>query len=259
MRLLFCGLILLPALTFAQSDQPATADRDRVLKAAADFARDYIDRLPDFVCQRVTQHNTRKSPADTWKPQVKVAEELTFYSRKEHYRIVAINDTPATKMPRLGSWVGSSGDFGEFLHALFDPKSRAVFEWKGRETIRDRRVWTFSYRSPAGYGITDCKSVLIVGTCKTHEYPYHGTVSVLDDPLQIVRLTVEPDNVPQNQESRSTDYDRVTIAGSEYLLPIADTFERVRDKMYFRNESVYRDYRKFGSESTIKAIPDGLR
>jgi hypothetical protein len=259
MRLLVYACFLLSALAFAQSDQPAAADRDRVLKAASDFARDYIDRLPDFVCQRVTQHNTRKSVAEAWKPQIKLAEELTFYGRKEHYRIVAVNDQPATKMPRIGNWVGSSGDFGEFLHALFDPKSRAIFEWKGREMIRDKRVWTFSYHSPAGYSITDCQSVLIVGTCKTHEYPYHGTVSILEDPLQIVRLTVEPDNVPQNQESRSIDYDRVTIAGSEYLLPITDTFERVRDKVYFHNESVYRDYRKFGSESTIKAIPDGVR
>jgi hypothetical protein len=258
MRHLLCGLLLLPAMTFAQSDPPA-ADRDRVLKAAADFARDYLDRLPDFICLRVTQHDTRKAAADPWKPQVKIGEELSFYGRKEHYRIVAVNDAPATKMPKVGSLVGSEGDFGDFLHALFDPKSRAVFDWKGREVIRDKRVWTFSYRSPAGYSITDCKAVLIVGACKTHEYPYHGTVSVVDDPLQIVRLTVEPDNVPQNQESRSIDYDRVTIAGAEYLLPIADTFERFKDKVYFRNESTYRDYRKFGSESTIKAIPDGAR
>jgi hypothetical protein len=244
---------------FAQPDEPSAADRDRVLKAAADFARDYLDRLPDFVCLRVTQHNTRKSSADVWKPQVKVAEELSFYSRHEHYKIVAVNDAPAAKMPRIGSWVGSNGDFGDFLHALFDAKSHTVFEWKGRETIHDKRVWTFSYRSPAGYSITDCKSVLIVGTCKTREYPYHGTISVLDDPLQIVRLTVAPDHVPQNEESRSIDYNRVTIAGAEYLLPIADTFERVRDKVYFRNESIYRDYRKFGSESVIKPIPDGQR
>ena len=253
MRLLVRVLLLaLPSAAWAQPDQPSAADRDRALNTVAEFARRYLQGLPDFVCLRVTQHFTQAPGASEWKPQVKISNELTFYKQSEHSRLVAVNDAPATKMPRLHGWVGSSGDFGDFLHNLFDARSRATFEWKGVEALRGKQAWIYAYRMASGYMITDCGNVLFVSNCKSHNHPYHGTISVAEGSLSILRLTVEPEGVPGNEESRSIDYDGVTIAGQEYRLPIADTFERVKDKVHFRNESTYRDYRKFTANSEIK-------
>ena len=249
MRHLLWILLALTAAAAPQPDEPSAADRDRVLNIVREFAGDYIQRLPNFVCLRTTQHLVRNSPAAEWKAQVKVANELTYYGRQEHYRVVAVNDAPANKIPRLQNWVYSAGDFGGVLSQLLGPKSPATFDWKGWEPVRGKRAFTFTYRMPGGYLVATCES------CKTHEYPYHGAIYISADTLTIVRLTVIPDHVPQIQDSRTIEYDHVNIAGAEYLLPVADTFERTRGKWYFRNESVYRDYRKFTADSAIQVGP----
>jgi hypothetical protein len=259
MRQLFCLFVALPLVAFVQPGDPSAADRDRVLKTVKEFAGGYLQHLPDFVCVRTTQHLMRESPDGAWKPEVKVSNELSYYSHQEHYRIVAVNDAPAKKMPRLHNWVYSNGDFGDFLSNVFGEKSPATFDWKGWDTVRGKRAWTFTYKMPGGYMITGCGSVLFVGGCKSHVYPFHGEISIAEDGLSILRFVVAPDNVPQNQESRTIDYDQVSIGGAPYLLPIADTFERMQGKTYFRNESVYRDYRKFSADSSIKVAPDQER
>ena len=122
------AILALPLVVSAQPDPPAAAERERVLRTVGEFARGYLDRLPDFVCLRATQHLMRDPGSSDWKPQIEISNELTYYRRQEHYRVVAVNDAPAKKAPRLKHWVGSGGDFGGFLQTLFEPGSRAKFE-----------------------------------------------------------------------------------------------------------------------------------
>jgi hypothetical protein len=258
MRRLLWALFALPLTAPAQPGPPLVADRERVLKTVGEYARGYIQHLPDFVCVRVTKHNTRKAGATEWKEQVKVAEELSYYSHQEHYRVVAVNDAPAHRVPRFIAWSGfvrTAGNFGDSLNALFSPDSDATFEWKGLEIRDGRRAWVFSYRMPSGYTSKWCSGV-IIPTCKTSDYPYHGLLYI-SDRTEIMRLTIEVDNAPpRDQGSQSTDYGRVPIGSADYLLPTADTYERLIDKTQVWNESVYRDYRKFGAESMIRIAPD---
>jgi hypothetical protein len=256
MRHVCLALAALSAVAWAQPEQPTAADRQRVLQSMGEFARNYVERLPDFICTRVEQHYTRAPGQTEWKLQVKVSRELSYYGRREHYRVVQVNDAPAKKLPRLNSFSYSNGNFGDFIQDLFQPKSRAEIEWDGWDQISGKRVWVFSYRMPGGYNIGICHSILIVGTCKSTDYPYHGAIYFSEDPA-IVRLTIEPENVPQVRQTQSIDYGRVSIAGAEYLLPVTDTFERLTAKLHFRNESIYRDYRKFTADSSIKPDLEG--
>ena len=251
--------LFLPAVLSAQADAPPAAERERVLQTVGAFARDYIDHLPDFICQRVTQHNIRDAGATDWKPQIKIGEELTYFKHQERYRVFAVNDSPAKKLPNVRpALVSSAGDFGNTLNGLFQPDSQATFEWKGWKTVRGKRAWTFSFHTPSGYDITDCHSVAFhLGTCKTAHYPRRGVIYLAEDGLTLLRLDLEPENLPSYRERRTVDYGPVSIGGTEYLLPVADVFERLTDKTHFRNESTYRDYRKFSADSTIKIAPEG--
>src|SRR5262249_9718185 len=51
--------------------------------------------------------------------------------------------------------------------------------------------------------------------------------------------------------SETVDYQMVTVAGGGYLLPVADTYETHTGKTLFKNESIYKDYRKFTAESSM--------
>ena len=248
------------AVLAAQSPQPGGPARQALLEKVGDFARGYLQHLPDFVCLRITQHYTRKAGSPDWKLQVKIAEELSWFQHSEHYRVVAVNDVPRNKVPRLVMWSGlvtTSGSFGKVVEELFAPESHAAFAWKGTETIARAEAWVFSYRVPRGYTVKSCRG-LIIPVCKTSDYPYGGAIYISPDNASILRITVAPENPkPQDAGAHSIDYGRVTIAGSEYLLPVADSYQQVFGKTEIRNEAVYRDYRKFTADSTIRLAPDG--
>jgi hypothetical protein len=58
------------------------------------------------------------------------------------------------------------------------------------------------------------------------------------------------------QFESSVDYGRVTVAGTEYVLPVADQLEATLGKGRFRNHSSYGEYRKFVADSTLKPAAD---
>src|SRR5689334_6422408 len=147
MRSLAIGLLALAAAC-AQS-APDPGDQQRVLKSVAEFAHDYIARLPDFTCRRVTQHYHTKPGSTEFQPQVKVAQELSYYGHEEHYQIVEINDQAKKKIPvnvMAEGFISTNGNFGWILAQLFEPATQAAFQWKGWETLRNKPAYVFSYR-----------------------------------------------------------------------------------------------------------------
>lgn len=251
------ALLLLGASVIAvwAQPQPSEAARQQLLQKVSGLARGYLQRLPDFICLRVTEHFTRKTGNGEWKRQVKIAEELTWYQHHEHYRVVAVNDVPKNKVPRMVAWSGlvtTAGNFGEIIEELFAPESGAGFQWTGTEALRGATAWVFSYRVPSGYVAKSCRG-LIVPVCKTTNYPYSGSVYVSPDTAAILRITVKPEGArPEDAGARSIDYGHVSIGGTDYLLPVADTYEQTFGRTEIRNEALYRDYRKFAAESTMK-------
>ena len=246
---------------------PDAAEQQHVLNTVAEFARGYIARLPDFTCRRVTQHFRKKAGPGNWEPQVKVAQELSYYGQEEHYQLVEVNDAPKKKVPMsvmAEGFISTNGNFGWILAQLFEPATQPAFQWKGWETLRDRPVYVFSYRvalENSRAQSSRCVSWVLFQNCKAITYGYHGRIYVEKDGLRIMRITLEPEDVPPSHSpgNESVDYERVSVAGGEYLLPVADTYETQTGKILFRNESVYRDYRKFTAESSMSTAMDPVK
>jgi hypothetical protein len=246
------------AQSTAVPDPPDPAGQQRVLRAVTDFARGYIERLPDFTCTRRAEHFQSKTGQE-WQLQVKVAEELSYYRRAEHYKIVEVNGAPAKKVPfavMAAGYYSSGGNFGQLLGELFDPKAQAQFQWKGWEELRGRQAYVFSYRVPLESSETRtgrCTSWVLFQRCNSVKFGYHGLLYVDRDAPRVMRITQVADDVPASYPAGadSVDYDPVTVAGVEYLLPVADESQSQFHKTMFRNRSTYGDYRKFVAESTM--------
>jgi hypothetical protein len=67
---------------------PSQEELDRGLAALKEFAKEYVDRLPDFVGRRTTRHSMLKTGETGWTPQVKVVDETTYSKGHEHYQLV---------------------------------------------------------------------------------------------------------------------------------------------------------------------------
>ena len=257
MRCLAIGVLALVAASAQPPPEPT--EQQHVLNTLAGFAHDYIQRLPDFTCRRVTQHFRKKTGTAEWRPQVKVAQELSYYGHEEHYEIVEINDVPKKKVPlavTTEGFVATNGNFAWILSQLFEPSSRTAFQWKNWETLRDTQAYVFSYRVLKENSVAQsdrCVSWVLFQNCKAIRYGYHGLLYVDKHSLRIMRITLEPEDLPESHSpgSETVDYERVSVAGGDYLLPVADTYETHTGKTLYRNESVYRDYRKFTAESSL--------
>jgi len=257
------GLTLFAAVARAQSPPPAPSDdeQQRVLRTVAQFAQGYLDRLPNFTCVRTTQHYVASPTTRRWREEAKTAYELSYYERDEHYKLISVDDEPVKKVParsKYDGWMEMSGNFGWILKQLFDPGVHPHFTWHGWDSAQGKRAMVFSYRISLAEShavSTTCGTWLIFSTCKDKNYAFHGLLYVDANSLDILRIEDVPDGLPANyfQGNTSVDYGRVTVAGSEYLLPVADRIETTAGKTLFRNDSVYKDYRKFVAESTLKA------
>jgi hypothetical protein len=254
----------------AGGQEPPNAEQQpRILQTVTEFARGYLDRLPDFICIRTTQHFLAKANTKDWHPQVKVAYELSYFGHDEHYRIVAVDDVQKKKVPMwtmAAGWVETNGNFGRIMSELFDPKIHPNFQWQSWDYVHGKRAMVFSYHVPLAESHTSsgrCVNWIVFNACKSLKYAYHGLLYVDHESLDIVRITHVPEDLPKSyvQGTTSVDYGRVTVAGNEYLLPIADRVEDNTGKTLFSNESSYGDYRKFVSESALKTtvapVPEG--
>jgi predicted aspartyl protease len=254
-------LILVAPHAWSQ-EPPYPEVRKRTLQTVTEFARAYLDRLPDFTCLRTTRHSLAKAGTQDWHTQAKVASELSYYDHQEHYQIVAVNDLPTKKVPfrtLAQGWVDVGGNFGGMMSYLFGTKVQPNFEWHGWDYVHGKRAMVFAYHvalADSGASSTRCVSWIAFQTCKSLKYGFHGLLFVDQESLDILRITHVPEDLPLSyvQGTTSVDYGRVTVASQEYLLPVADEAEDDSGKTLFRNESSYSQYRKFEADSTLRTI-----
>jgi hypothetical protein len=252
-------LTLAAALGRAQGP-PAAEVQQSVLRTVTEFAHDYQERIPNFTCVRTTQHLYAPSATKQWRTEAKTAYELSYYEHEEHYRLLMVDDIPSKKVPtrsKAEGWVEMNGNFGWILKQLFDPKVHPHFQWHGWDDVHGKRAMVFSYRVALAESqavSTTCSSWLIFDRCKELNYAFHGLLFVDAESRDILRIADIPEGLPASyiQGNTSVDFGRVTVAGSDYLLPIADQIETFSGKILFRNDSTYTDYRRFASESTMK-------
>src|ERR1700735_2791815 len=203
LRTLGASVCLALAAGRVWSQSPPDPDQQQqILKTVTGFARGYLERLPDFTCIRTTQHFLAKASNKIWNPQVKVAQELSYYEHEEHYQVVAVDDVPKKKVSvwnQAGGWVETNGNFGALMSLIFDPKVAPHFESQGRSYLHGKPVYVFAYHVLLADSIAasaKCTSWIAFTTCKTIKYGFHGFLFVDSESLDILRLTQVPEDLP---------------------------------------------------------------
>jgi hypothetical protein len=237
---------------------PDSVEQARVLDAARNYARDYSKNLPNFICTQVTRRYLDPSGLEFWQQQDVVVSKLSFFEQKENYKVVLVNNRVVdTSLERIGG-VRTSGEFGSMLKELFDPATRAQFEWERWATLRGHRMHVYSY------SVAQERSKYTIQY--EHLQPiipaYTGLVYVDRDTLTIMRVTQEvtqvPVGFPINYVRNILDYDNVQISGQPFILPLkASTVSRL-GKELTKNDTEFRMYNKFGAEATITYEPEAI-
>ena len=85
---------------------------------------------------------------------------------------------------------------------------------------------------------------------------FHGRVFLDEDSGLVRRIVLQGGGLPKDfglqSPTFSLEYGMVRIAGEDHLLPLRSVLQVRQGKQVVRNETQFRDYRKFDASSEIK-------
>ncbi len=227
-------------------------DQKRLWDAAARNAMGYLDQLPNFRCIQETHRFTApaKSPKQL-KESDSYQDELIFEDGKERYQRLETNGEKVEVAPTEDKGISSRNEFGSLLRGLFDADVAATYHWAGRSMALGVVCQVFEFE------VTRAKSNFVLHYGPTVEAAaYNGRVFVDEDTGMVRRLTIQGSGLSKDfglqSPSLSLDYGMVKIGEKDYLLPLRSVLQLRQAKVFVRNETVFRGYRKFQAESLIK-------
>jgi hypothetical protein len=240
---------------------PSPEEEHKVIEQAREYAMNYTQSLPNFLCTQVTRRYVDPHGMEFWAPTDTLTSRLSYVDHKEDYKLVFVNNRAVANVSyeSVGG-ATSGGEFGSMMKELFDPETEASFRWERWATLRGRRAYVYSYQ------VEQPRSKWHVVSRSEHSNQdtvpaYHGLVFVDRDLLAVVRITLVaelPPTFPIQQAQDTLDYDLATISGHEYLLPLRAVVQLRQGKFLSKNEVEFRLYRKFTAEATITFTPDEL-
>jgi hypothetical protein len=229
-----------------------TEEAERLWKEAASNAAGYSGKLPNFRCVQETRRLTApaKNPDQLRVGDVFV-DELVYENGHESYQTVEVNGLKADKMRQRLEGVRSRGEFGTMLKSLFGAEVAAAYRWAGRAMAGGVLCQVFDVEVAAE------KSNFVLAHNSRQEIPgYRGKVFVEEETGLVRRLTISGQDLPKDfalqSPSLSLEYGMVRVGTQDYLLPLRSVLQVRQGKTLVRNETVFRNYRKFEATSDIK-------
>ncbi len=253
LRILIGG-VLIALLATAQTTEPpppSYIEQAQVLDQIRQNVQNYTKGLPNYVCTQVTRRH--KDSGRGWRDAGTVVEQLSFFEQRESYKVLMVDNRSVARQNLRHDQVGgatSTGEFGSMLGGIFAPKSETTFDWWRWEVVNQHWHYVLSFRTMQPvYSIRDRDSK------RTVHVPIHGKIFADRDTHMVMRLHMECDGIPIDFPVRSAsvdlEYDFVEIGGQRYLLPLRSDVRSGERKQRFWNEVAYRDYHKYGTESSV--------
>jgi hypothetical protein len=233
---------------------PSEADQRRVIEAVREYALNYTESLPNFICLQVTDRYINRSykPGDqAWSHQDKFSEQLNYVDHHENYIMRSHNDesTFGKEWKAVGGAL-SRGEWASLIQAVFDPATDTRFSWSRWGNLSGKRYYVFRY------DVDKERSRETLDADGRKETPgFHGEVYVPFDENVVWRITVEPEPTPDfpMQDIKETlKYDYVKISDQRFLLPTSSEVVMREGHIGNKNDIAFRLYQKYSADTSIK-------
>jgi len=257
----FGFLAAIPGILVAQTasqSAPTAEERDTFIAEVRQAALAYSARLPDFLCTQVTRRSSAaaQSQPPAWKPRDTLTIRLTYFEKKENYRVIRVNDQLVDKsLTQMPGWK-TTGDFGGMLRDIFDPKHEAQFEWSRWDSWNGRRVAVLAFsidRRHSPFRSTAQK----FAHKKSANWGAKGLIYADAETRQTLHVAVDgvnnPDS-PTHDVHLVLDYAEQPVGDHSYLLPSRSVSIVNVSGMLLKNESQFTEYRKFSTDSDVKFL-----
>jgi hypothetical protein len=236
---------------------PDSIRQQQILDAMKAYALNYTQNLPNFVCVQVTRQYVDPNAGDHYRSLGTMLAKVGYNEGVEHYNVYSVNGKLVDTTPEgvRGGGAVSTGEFGSLMREIFEPKSEAEFGWDHWGTLRGRRMAVFNYFIDSGhsnwsitYGFNKNDDQRIITA-------YRGLVYADPNTGEISRIKFVAVDIPKSFPVRDTteilDYDLVEISGQKYVAPLMAQLYMHAGRESAKNEIEFRNYKKFGTESSI--------
>ncbi len=232
---------------------PDPEEQARIIEAVREYALNYTQSLPNFICTQVTrQQFDSTGTGDHYQSGNKFQEQLTYFEHHEQYKVVMINNVMANKDHDKLEGAISSGEFGSMLYEIFAPETQTDFHYDRVGKFDGRLMHVLSYRVEqprSHYSIEERNSgrKIIAG--------YHGQIWASQETNAVMHLTLECDEIPADFPIKDVkldmSYDIIKISGQEFVLPLKWDMKSREGRYLSWNTAELTLYRKYTADATI--------
>lgn len=226
--------------------------REALIDRARDEAVNFIQGLPNYVCNENTTRYVSEGHVTDWHAIDVVSLELVYEGGKEDYRNIQINGKPVKgKVEDTGAW--STGEFGTILVDLMSPYTNAKFHY-----VKDTSLAGFS-ASLYDFSVDHQNSHWHVQFASQSILPaYKGSIWVDKKSARVVRIEMQATNIPhdfpEDTVETAVDYGFISLGAEEkFFLPTqAEILSCERGaNVCGRNVIEFRNYHRFTGETKI--------
>jgi len=238
----------------APPPSPGAAELAEILAAIKDYALNYTNNLPNYMCMQTTRRKIHPTVSGYIPYGDVIREELSFVDHKESYKVLMRNEQSVVNIEhnQLGGAI-SNGEFGTMLAHIFAPDTGTEFDWDHWATLRGKRMYVFAFRVPksAGYSMVhgDRESR------KEYTSAYTGLIYADRETKAVMRIKMDCIDIPKDYPIKTVgitlDYAPTKIGEETYVLPFHFELNSTDTMAIVKNEADYKLYRKFGAESAI--------
>jgi hypothetical protein len=226
---------------------------DSVIEKAREAAANYLASLPNYFCQQMTARYQSDHPKTGWDALDVVTADVAYEDGHETYKNIKIGSHAVNKSMEDIGGTRSTGEFSTLLEDLLSPATDASFRRDGTDTLHGRATWVYKYDVPRTHS-----HWRIEAPSQLYYPAFSGTMWIDKETSRVLRIeqgTIDmPKLFPFDTVETVTDYEFISLAaGERYLLPAdAEVLSCLRGtSMCSRNRLEFRNYRKFGADSSI--------
>ena len=234
-------------------DESEQAQEDPLITKARETSESYTETLPNYIATQNTTRYVSTTTKPSWQAQDIVSAEVIYEAGKERYRNLSVNGKKTNKSIEEigGSW--STGEFASVLIDVFARSTNAVFHSRGSDTLNNRATARFDY-----FVNQENSHWTVHGAAQSYRPAYKGAVWIDKETGRVLRIEMQsrqmPQDFPFDKVEMACDYDFVRLGTmTQFLLPVHSenlTCQR-GTSVCSRNTIDFRNYKKFGSESTL--------
>lgn len=242
-------------VTSAPIIPPSNEEQGRIIQDVREYALNYSQNLPDFICaEEVKRYEApgHKSDNPPWRLGDTLLIQLTYFKQKEQYNLRTVNSKLTDMDYEKVGGAKEFGSFGTLMRGIFEPASQAQFDYDHTSQLTGRGVvLAFRY----SVDLEHSNYELVWENSRRIRTAYSGMVWISKDTHQVMRVTVESQNIPADFPIKAAktqlDYNWAELSGQKFLLPNLAQVIMAADDRFTKNDERFVNYRKYGADVKI--------